>query len=329
MCIRPVHISEAAQMVACRQCWLCRKQRVDDYVGRAYAEAQTAAAVSILTLTYRGDSVGSVLLLLTDVQKMLKLLRRRGYPVRYIVAGELGSRHNRAHWHIVLFWGKTVPHLPKVGSFGDWSFWPHGFVHVGDFDFAWLRYSLKYLLKDQHLSENVSRFSLSTRPPLGLAYFYEVADQLVELRTLPRDLCYSFGDLVDRRGRLHQFVLRGRMAERFLDRLAISWRLRWNEPLPDNDLLLEKWADPIARSEKNDLAFKSGSPLDPESATTQDGYLQAIRGAAFAGKNKTGDGRTSASVPSRYHATNTFSRVSVTSWRNPQAIHFGGPKPFR
>ena len=114
MCINPNKIADKG-FVACRQCWQCREHKVDDWVGRNIAESQTAKAASVVSLTYGRDrSTGDVdhmqaaVLTYSDVQKMLKHLRVDGYPVRYFVAGEYGSRNGRAHWHVILYWQGNV-----------------------------------------------------------------------------------------------------------------------------------------------------------------------------------------------------------------------------
>lgn len=264
MCIKPRYEPYTQSLVACRHCWACRKNRVDDYVGRGLAESLTAAGVSVLTLTYAGDVPGAVLLLHYDVRKFFMRLRKAGYPLRYILAGEHGSRHNRAHWHVIIYWQKAVPNgLPVFGEFGDWVIdqglgrkpvrpWPHGHVHSMRFSVSSLRYTIKYLLKDQDLETSVSRFSLSKRPLIGLPFFFRQADEMIEKRVLPRDLFYTFADVLDRHGKPYRFHLRGRAAERYLDRFEIGWRLRWLEPPPLSDYLLERYHFPIARKESKD-----------------------------------------------------------------------------
>lgn len=253
MCVSPRFEPFTGGLVACRHCWACRKARVDDYVGRGLAERETAAGVSVLTLTYAGDVPGAVLLLHYDVRKFFMRLRKAGYPLRYILAGEHGSRHNRAHWHVIIYWQGSVPsELPPLGEFAHWRFWPHGHVHSMVFSVSSLRYTIKYLLKDQDLETSVSRFSLSKRPLIGLPFFFSQADAMIEKRALPRDLFYTFADVLDRHGKPYRFHLRGRAAERFLDRFEIGWRLRWGEPPPLSQYLIDRYHVPIGRKESRD-----------------------------------------------------------------------------
>lgn len=104
MCLSPVQIKYTpgdyhgskdepfTQMVACRTCQLCRSNRVNDLVGRSFAEQCTASASYAVTLTYRGDGPETALLRYRDIQLFLKRLRKDGYTVRYICAGEYGSK---------------------------------------------------------------------------------------------------------------------------------------------------------------------------------------------------------------------------------------------
>ena len=166
--------------VPCRSCWQCRENRVNDLVGRCIAETQHCTASYAVTFTYREGEAGAALLLYCDFQLFLKRLRRAGYPVRYIVAGEYGTEKGRAHWHAVLFFSDKsppiVPHTPNdtheitLDATFHWKFWPHGFVFFqrpsGD-SMASLRYAMKYALKDQHQRSSRNHLMMSKKPILG------------------------------------------------------------------------------------------------------------------------------------------------------------------
>ena len=77
--------------MACRNCRQCRKNRVNDLVGRCIAEQTRSKQTYAITLTYKGDGPGTAYLRYEDVQKFVKRLRSEGYTVRYIVADEYGS----------------------------------------------------------------------------------------------------------------------------------------------------------------------------------------------------------------------------------------------
>lgn len=258
MCVRPLYLPDG-QAIACRHCWACRKKRRDDLAGRCMAESQTATSSHSLTLTYAGDVVGSVVLIYQDVQRAFKRLRSAGFPLRYLVVGEFGERKKRAHWHLVAHWQGPVPDLPPVGRFGGVRWWPHGHVHNrGWSGSSAARYVTKYMLKDLYNERRAARFAMSKKPPLGYEYFIKLADEQVERRALPRDLHYRFPGDMNRAGRPYIYTLQGRMAEMYLDRLAVSWRLRWGEPMPETGLTLEKFYDPIARAEMEAESWSGG-----------------------------------------------------------------------
>lgn len=112
MCQRPNKLITGV-LVACRKCWQCRENKINDWVGRCIAEKETVPAANAITLTYGRDENGQVdhlraaVLTYSDVQKYFKLIRRHGYPCRYFAVGEYGSEKGRAHWHVVVFWTGT------------------------------------------------------------------------------------------------------------------------------------------------------------------------------------------------------------------------------
>ena len=114
MCIAPAILSDGTQ-AACRRCWQCVDQKINDWAGRCVAEGKTSVASYAVTLTYGRDKLGeklherAVVLTYSDVQKYLKLLRRHRYTVRYFVTGEFGGAKGRTHWHIILFFGPRAP----------------------------------------------------------------------------------------------------------------------------------------------------------------------------------------------------------------------------
>lgn len=68
------------------------KNRVEDYVARALCEASTSEKVATVTLTYAPrDDLADKILHPKHFQLFMKLLRRSGHEVRYLVAGEYGD----------------------------------------------------------------------------------------------------------------------------------------------------------------------------------------------------------------------------------------------
>lgn len=273
MCVTPTILRPANYfyagsepvLIPCRHCWQCRRNMVENWVGRNLAEAQTASGSYAVTFTYgrdwdgRSDHIQSAQLMYSDMQKLLKRLRFAGYKVRYIIAGEYGSALGRAHWHTVLhFYGKTPPtwdgqHLSwsqekwdRVGGIHipEWSQdgMPLGFVHIKRASYAHVRYALKYLLKEQYDPNKQNVFHMSRKPPLGYQYFTELAAETAAAGIALEDLCYKF-TVRTQAGETKQlqFQLRGRMAEIYLETYAAAWReLRQTKWLPATELL-EMW----------------------------------------------------------------------------------------
>jgi hypothetical protein len=232
MCIAPVMIPSVG-LVACRSCWQCETQRKNDLIGRAIAEQQKSTKTFALTLTYAGDETGSALLIYEHFQKFMKSLRRDGYNVRYIVAGEYGSKKQRAHWHAILFFRGKVPEVPLETRF-EWKYWqkqdvngvyvPRGFVYFQEPDYKGFAYVLKYALKDQSQQTRVGHLAMSKKPPLGHEFFMDMAEDHVRHKLSPQGGFYSFRNIFDSKGERRQFMLTGRMRELYVKRFIRRWR---------------------------------------------------------------------------------------------------------
>lgn len=217
MCINPswVHIQRGAKWeqtpVACRQCWRCKRNRVNDYVARAMAESSTSVATCAITLTYapRND-LADKLLTPRHFQLFMKQLRRAGHLVRYLVVGEYGDLKGRAHFHALLFFSHleqktevpfynpsfrfaSSPSAPFSGLIPNKDMvhireWPHGHVKCDwSADERSARYVCKYLLSE---NKNNCWFSLSKKPALGSAFFASKAEQATRLGVLPSSFNY-------------------------------------------------------------------------------------------------------------------------------------------
>jgi len=277
MCIAPQTLTDGTQ-VACRECWQCRRSRVDDLVGRGIAEMKTAVASHAVTLTYgRDGNVESetygeamheraAVLTYSDIQKFMKLLRRHGYPCRYLVTGEYGSTKGRAHWHILLFWQERVPTI-RVGE--NWwferlddeghpvilqdgkqaYFWPHGHTFWAEPSYEAFRYNLKYVLKaqGQGAEEAQAKKNQSLLPPLGAAYFADLARRYVREGLKPQDGLYTFPEAVRRNGERVEFRLAGASARNFAREFVRAWREAYGAEPECNEWLLTQLT---GRSEK-------------------------------------------------------------------------------
>lgn len=209
--------------MACRQCWRCRQNRVNDYVARCLAEASVSSVTATVTLTYAPrDDLADKMLHPRHFQLFMKMLRRAGHKVRYLVAGEYGAGKDRAHFHAILFFQELKPlvyidddgvecvrgvvplynagPLLNTAEFGPFCReipqkrmvhireWPHGHVTV-DWSASEksARYVCKYLLADD---KNNAWFSLSKKPPLGAEWFARKAARAKELGVFPSTFEY-------------------------------------------------------------------------------------------------------------------------------------------
>jgi hypothetical protein len=259
MCISPRRLITGV-LTACHECWQCREHAVLDWVGRNIAESKTARASSAITLTYgRNDANDvhherSVILTYSDIQKYLKLLRRHGYPVRYFVTGENGSKKGRAHWHIIMYWQERVPDHVLDKNFME-EHWPHGWSFWTKLRPHSAKYNCKYILKDWTDSQSQSHLAMSKKPPLGAEFFQQRALQYVQQGLAPQDLFYTFPEAKQRNRQgghdFMKFMLGGRSAELFLRGYIDLWaRERGNKPRPKSELVdrFEKYGRVVSDS---------------------------------------------------------------------------------
>ncbi|THF60015.1 rolling circle replication-associated protein [Ollibium composti] len=257
MCINPSKVPDVG-FVACRKCWQCLERKVDDWVGRNIAEGKTATAAHVVTLTYGEDlTIGGIdhiraaVLTYSDVQKYLKYLRVDGYPVRYFVVGEYGSKKGRAHWHIVLYWQGDVPDHVLRENFKE-KHWPHGWSYWDKVSPEAIRYACKYLQKDMGDDARQGFGPMpSKKPPLGDAYFRDLAERYVDAGLAPQDLFYSFSDVRrvpnGTRGKTVkvfreaskpiQFMMSGKTADNFCRYFVEAWRARYNDEPPQSPVI--------------------------------------------------------------------------------------------
>jgi len=201
MCIAPsfeyvwvAGIRTAEQITTpCGECWQCKKQRVNDFVGRMLCERAQASATACITLTYankpeREVDLAHKRLTPRHFQNFVKHLRWQGYSLKYFTAGEYGKAKGRAHFHSLLFF-KPTPRKPKPPQWINQQnihigpAWDHGHAYVdweGTVDAC--RYVCKYILKTDS-SENW--VSMSKRPYLGYEFAQQMAARNIETKTPP------------------------------------------------------------------------------------------------------------------------------------------------
>lgn len=260
--------------------------RVDDFVGRCLGEQMVSATTLALTLTYEGDRVEAGFLYYKHVQDMLKRLRKAGFQVRYMCAGEYGEKKGRAHWHIILFFKDRGPDL-AVDTRVSWEFWPYGLVYAQNANYEGFRYLLKYTLKQAHNHGQKKVLRLSKYPPIGAAYFQDLAERMVDAQLPMHSPEYAFMHVrektADGRWRPRKFWLTGRSLDLFLEHYVDTWEERHGRPPPDTEFLWERFYDPQVRVARDldvadleaDIASRSVViPRAPEkNYAVQVGYL--------------------------------------------------------
>lgn len=247
MCVSPSWVwvlqgpSYVKVPVPCKVCWRCRKNRVNDYTGRALCEAVYSEAVSAITLTYAPrDDLADKVITPEHFQKFIRALRRRGHKLRYIATAEYGAKKGRAHFHAILFWRKPdkagVPLMPdmphKQNFYFDSGIWDHGHAFSDNMgrnmlDEAPIRYVCKYLLKDTGTDNDSDRwFTLSKKPPIGADFFIDKAKRDAALGVFPSRFQYRPPMGKDNR----DYLLTGATRRFYLEALIDEMALRNNVP---------------------------------------------------------------------------------------------------
>ncbi|WHA39895.1 rolling circle replication-associated protein [Agrobacterium larrymoorei] len=285
MCNSPNMLADKS-LVACRKCGQCRSNRIDEWVGRCIAESKTSVATTFVTLTYGRDENGSeshpraAILTYSDVQKYFKQLRNRGYPCRYFVVGELGSKKGRAHWHGLIFWKEDVPTFMTDYGNNSWHpgkrelpiqvpiqwdkrfnepCWPHGFSHwttvKNGYEKGSIAYACKYINKDVDDATAQSKLAMSKLPPIGSAYFIERAQKFVDAGISPQDPFYQFPAQAQRKnGNVINFMLRGKVQSIFCEAFITKWAEQIGGHYPPSKYL-EEFEDAKTRKESGEYEY--------------------------------------------------------------------------
>lgn len=225
MCSRP--ITSGTDTFACRSCNECIAKRTQTWVARCMAETAISKEALVVALTYRNNSDdtapdGAKMFKYSDVQSFMKKLREEYYrkykarnEIRFLIAGERGSKKDRVHWHLILWADRP---LVTLGTTTDaqqantldalamdrrchWSFWTHGHVYAEEPTQKAMTYCIKYALKEQFnvvraqrtmrftKAENsgASYFRMSKAPPLGWRYLQQRLDRWAEIGAVPTD----------------------------------------------------------------------------------------------------------------------------------------------
>lgn len=278
MCLALATARDGLSKRACGQCRECRARRINDLVGRCLAEDRHPAKPQsfAIDLTYANEPdgnapVGAVVPLFSDVDLFLARLRASGRKsgmtsrefaehqrgrVRFLCCSEFGSLKGRVHHHLIVWIHGEPIELPPERSRADFQYWPHGFVWIKPVDRKTIAYAAKYALKAEAASSAygygaAKKANYSRYPPLGDAYFAELARLYVEARLPVRDSIYTFPECVKSNGQRIRYYMAGKTRERFLARYVEGWRAAYGGEPPMSEFLVEQHYDRIARAERS------------------------------------------------------------------------------
>lgn len=157
--------------VPCGRCIGCRLEYSRQWAVRAIHEAKLHDANSFITLTYAPEYLpADVSIHVDEMQRFLKRLRKAVDPVkiRFMCAGEYGSRYKRPHYHLLIF-GYDFPDKYVYKLVHGYKYyrspllekvWPYGISCIGDVTFESAAYVARYILKkikgeDEELKESI------------------------------------------------------------------------------------------------------------------------------------------------------------------------------
>lgn len=226
MCSDPQ--TKDGQTFACRRCNACIATRRRNWVARSMMETLCHPHGLVVALTYDEDTqenrdaarmfaYGDVRAFIQRITAALRRIDKRHY-VRFVCAGEQGSRTDRVHWHLILWSSYDLRKLGTVSRFGKpisdldamltvgkrkrrlhWSLWadankrPKGFLTFQELNEVSASYVLSYCLKDQftveksegsmreHKAENFATglFRMSKRPAIGEQWLMRKMERIV------------------------------------------------------------------------------------------------------------------------------------------------------
>lgn len=228
------------------------------------------------TLTYRSDDLGggesftplsASILNYSHVRRFLDRLRdapdangdpiARKRTIRYVVAGEYGSKKQRAHWHVLVgVIGAPLP-VPQINDkITDWPLWEHGHSYLSKVDHSTVSYILKYVQKADKKTQlygYVKEVHFSVRPPLGRWYFDQWAMEMARMKAPVHNAMYRLPNIVKKRtGEQMKFFLR----HEHLDRFLLIYHKHHNDlygydPEP-TDFVIANYHDKLARKAARD-----------------------------------------------------------------------------
>jgi len=252
VCTKPVTIETKFQgetkMAQCRKCDACIAARKRHWIGRMLAEEQTCHSVNFLTLTYAGgyENIDAYWLNYSHVQLFFKRLRKAGHKFKYVAVGEHGTRLERAHFHILIFWQNEPPEM-TLNKEWEWDAWPHGhtYAEIPRSKQGCAVYIMDYLNKD-NLKRSVMKYSKN--PMLGQEYMIKYAEDHVSngLSLFAQSDRFTIPDNKSQSGKPFYYPVGRETAlySKMIDAYLLKWAIeRPNQPLPLNEEISEYLGD--------------------------------------------------------------------------------------
>lgn len=167
-CFSPILLKETRQLVPCGRCAACKGNRRQEWAFRLEQQLKTSDSAVFVTLTYSDENLtygyeGLPILVKSDIQLFFKRFRKKmgKQKIVYYLVGEYGDNTKRPHYHALLFgagYKSDKLHIKLLET------WQQGHVHLGDVTPKSIRYTLKYMLKNQIFDDKeLNGFSLMSK----------------------------------------------------------------------------------------------------------------------------------------------------------------------
>lgn len=167
----PIEVKGERLHVACGKCNFCLQNRRNEWAFRLKWEFKRSQTASFFTFTYDNEHVplmeheGKTYMTLnrSHLKRLHKSLKqaqdiyfqslpikdrkelRKKYRIKYYSVGEYGSRHNRPHYHSIIF--NLHPEVFRKLAVG--YIWKYGDIHRGDVTDASVQYTVKYVIESR------------------------------------------------------------------------------------------------------------------------------------------------------------------------------------
>lgn len=156
------------QMLPCHRCLECRMKYSSDWAKRVALQLKSQPNDNwFITFTYSDSNLkynekGLPIIDYTDFQKFMKRLRKKyGREIKYLCAGEYGTKSGRPHFHALIF-GLKLEDLKETGELNYEGskyyiskdidkIWGLGTHIIGELNYKTASYTTRYSLKKMRL----------------------------------------------------------------------------------------------------------------------------------------------------------------------------------